>query len=73
MDEAQLKELLGQIGPSRLLLIIQMVMQMDRQTLEALVQQLSKMAQQEQGGSPEPATPGPAQAQQEGQRNMYGR
>lgn len=64
MNEQQLMALIEEIGPDRLLIIIQMIMQMSDQQIQALVNQLAQMAQGQQ------TQPAPEESQ--GQNNLYG-
>lgn len=66
MDENQLMAMLEEIGPERLLMILQLFMSMSDQQIQALANQLSQMIQQQASAAP-PQEQGPA-----GRENLYG-
>lgn len=71
MNTEQLQEILNQVGPRNLLLIIQMIVSMSRDELQQLMQQLAQLVQEEDQQTSEEGQAQAAQ-QQQGQQNMYG-
>lgn len=67
----QFMQILEQIGPEAMLIIIQTLAQLDEQQLQALVQELQNMAQG--GGQALPQQQMPPEAQrQQANANMFG-
>ena len=67
----QFMQILEQIGPEAMLIIIQTLAQLDEQQLQALVQELQNMAQG--GGQAPPQQQMPPEAQQQqANANMFG-
>ena len=79
MSETQMQEIIGQIPPEVLLMIIQLVMNATPEELQQLVAQLEQATGgggQPQGGQPQGSQRGPQDGSgpgaEQGQQNLYG-
>jgi len=75
MDQQQMQEIIGQIPPEVLLMIIQLVMNATPEELQQLVSQLEQATQG--GGQPQGQGQGPQDGSgqgspEQGQQNLYG-
>ena len=66
----QFMQILQQIGPEAMLIIIQTLAQMDEQQLQQLIQELTRLAQGQ--GQEQQGPPPEAQAQAQANTNMFG-